>query len=80
MEKDPNEIGALWEKTGKKGAYMTGTIHGERVVVFKNANKRGEKSPDWRVLKSVPREPADNDNTNEVGAPNPTREDMDVPF
>ena len=58
MEKAPNEIGALWEKTGKKGAYMTGTINGERVVVFKNTNKRGEKSPDWRVLKSVPREPA----------------------
>lgn len=55
FEKDPNEIGALWEKTGAKGPYMTGTINGERVVVFK-AQKRGEKSPDWRVLKSLPRE------------------------
>ena len=58
-DKDPNEIGALWEKAGKKGPYMTGTINGERVVLFKNGNKRGEKSPDWRVLKSVQREQSD---------------------
>jgi hypothetical protein len=38
MEKDPNELGALWEKVGAKGPYMTGTIGGERVVVFKNGN------------------------------------------
>ena len=58
-DKDPNEIGALWETAGKKGLYMTGTINGERVVLFKNGNKRGEKSPDWRVLKSVQREQSD---------------------
>lgn len=55
MPKDPNEIGALWEKAGSKGPYMTGTINGERIVVFKNGNKGSEKSPDWRVLKSQPR-------------------------
>lgn len=55
FEKDPNEIGALWEKSSAKGPYMTGTINGERVVIFKNGNKRGEKSPDWRVLKSQPK-------------------------
>lgn len=53
-EKDPNEIGALWEKMSAKGPFFTGTINGERVVVFK-AQKRGEKSPDWRVLKAQPR-------------------------
>ena len=56
FEKDEAEIGALWEKAGAKGPYMTGTVNGERVVVFKNANKRGEKSPDWRVLKSKPKD------------------------
>lgn len=55
-DKDPNEIGALWEKAGKKGPYMTGTINGVRVVLFRNGQKRGEKAPDWRVLKSQPRE------------------------
>ena len=55
-EKDPNEIGALWEKTSGKGPYMTGTINVARVVLFKNGNKRGDKSPDWRVLKAKPRE------------------------
>lgn len=54
-EKDPNEIGALWEKEGKRGTYMTGTINGVRVVLFKNGNKGNEKSPDWRVLKSQPK-------------------------
>lgn len=58
-EKDPNELGALWEKTGAKGPYMTGTINGVKVVVFKNGNKHSEKSPDWRVLKAKPREDAE---------------------
>jgi hypothetical protein len=67
MPKDPNELGALWEKTGRKGDYMTGTINGVAVVVFKNTSKTSEKQPDWRVLKSQPREqqrpavPADDD-------------------
>lgn len=60
-EKDPNELGALWTKNGAKGEYMTGTLefNGEKVniVCFKQ-QKRGEKSPDWRVLKSVPRDQA----------------------
>ena len=58
-DKDPNEIGALWEKSSAKGPYMTGTINGERVVLFKNGHKRGEKSPDWRVLKAQPRQQDD---------------------
>lgn len=58
FEKDPDEIGALWEKDGRKGVYMTGTINGEKVILFKNGNKRSDKSPDWRVMKSKPREQA----------------------
>lgn len=54
-EKDPNELGALWEKSGAKGPYMTGTINGVAVVLFKNGNKKSEKQPDWRVLKSKPK-------------------------
>lgn len=61
--KDPNEIGALWSKTSARGEYMTGTINGVKVVCFKNDRKSSEKQPDWRVLKSQPREPkpADDD-------------------
>jgi uncharacterized protein (DUF736 family) len=55
-EKDPNEIGALWAKTSARGPYMTGMINGEAVVLFKNEKKRSDKAPDWRVLKSQPRE------------------------
>lgn len=53
---DPNELGALWEKESPKGKYFTGTIAGQRVVVFRNDNKRNDKAPDWRVLKSQPRQ------------------------
>lgn len=61
-EQDPNEIGALWSKTGGKGEYLTGTIAGQRVVCFKNTSG-SEKAPTWRVLKSVPRAqtPAEDD-------------------
>lgn len=54
MSRDPNELGALWVKAGKRGEYMTGTINGVAVVVFKNTGKSGNQ-PDWRVLKSQPR-------------------------
>ena len=56
--KDPDELGALWLKTGRKGDYMTGEINGVKVVCFKNGNKRSDKSPDWRVMKSKPKERA----------------------
>jgi len=57
QQQNPDEIGALWEKSSARGPYMTGTINGQRVVVFKN-DKGGEKAPQWRVLKAKPRESA----------------------
>lgn len=53
-EKSPDEIGALWAKTSAKGEYLSGEINGVRVVCFR-AQKKSEKSPDWRVLKAQPR-------------------------
>jgi hypothetical protein len=51
-----DELGALWEREGKNGRYLTGKINGVEVVVFWNAKKQaGEKTPDWRVYKSQPR-------------------------
>lgn len=61
MPQNPDELGALWEKSGGKGPYMTGTILGQRVVLFKNGNKNSDKSPDWRVMKAKPREPQPDD-------------------
>ena len=56
MAKDENEIGALWIKTSAKGLeFMSGTVNGQDVVLFRNTNKKNEKQPDWRVLKSQPR-------------------------
>ncbi len=55
-ERDPNELGALWIKSSSRGEFMTGTINGVAVVVFKNDRKSSANQPDWRVLKSQPRE------------------------
>lgn len=57
MPRNPDEIGALWlkEKNGKK--YLTGKIDGiGQIVVFKNDRKNSEKQPDYRILRSQPRE------------------------
>ena len=54
-EKNPDEFGALWLKTGGKGEYMTGEINGVKVFCtpIKSAHA---KAPTWRVMKSKPRE------------------------
>lgn len=58
FEKNPDELGALWVKSGRKGEYMTGTIEGiGAVVLFRNDRKpEGSKAPDWRILKSKPKD------------------------
>lgn len=53
FEKDPNEIGCLWEKSGKHGPYLTGTINGQVVVCF-GIRSKNVKAPNWRVLKATP--------------------------
>lgn len=57
---DRKEHGALWIKQSSRGEYMTGTIEIDgakvSVVAFKNDNKKNPKEPDWRLLKSEPRE------------------------
>lgn len=59
-EKNPDEIGALWEKTSAKGPYMTGTVNGVKVVLFRNTYKEdGDNKPSWRVMKSKPRDAAE---------------------
>jgi len=53
---NPDELGALWIKNSARGEYMTGTVMGQAVVVFRNDRKRdGSKQPDWRVMKSKPK-------------------------
>lgn len=54
-------IGALWLKTGARGEFMSGNIEIDGVkhdiVVFPNSAKQpGERSPDWRILPSQPRD------------------------
>ena len=50
-ERDPQEIGVLWEKkTPKGGTWFSGVINGKKVVVFWNGRKTSEKAPDYRVL------------------------------
>ena len=55
FQRDPNEIGALWAKTGSRGDYFTGTVNGSPIVVFRNDKKPGSKGPDWRILRPTPK-------------------------
>lgn len=57
-KKDADELGALWSKQGQKGEYLTGTIEGIGAVVCFRNQKRSDKAPDWRVLRSKPRTPS----------------------
>lgn len=72
-----DELGALWLRSGAKGQYMTGviTIDGVaiKVVAFTNQNKKNEKEPDWRILRSIPKPQEDN------VVPD-TLDDSEIPF
>jgi hypothetical protein len=54
-------IGALWKKQSSKGVFLSGTVTVEgqnyQIIVFKNDYKKeGEKTPDYRIFKSEPRD------------------------
>lgn len=55
FEKDPNELGALWAREGRKGPYLSGKVGDLDVICFP-ISKGGPKAPQWRVMKSTPRE------------------------
>lgn len=69
-------IGAFWLKESAKGVkYMSGkiTIDGveHQIVLFKNTlKKEGEKTPDYRIFASKPRE----------GEPARATDDSAIPF
>jgi hypothetical protein len=55
--KNPDELGALWIKQSSRGEFMTGTILGQPVVIFRNDKKaEGSKQPDWRVMRPKPKD------------------------
>lgn len=55
FEKDPSEIGVLWNKSGAKGDYMTGTIEGIGPVVVFPIRSASDRAPNWRILKAQPK-------------------------
>lgn len=54
MPKNPDELGALWVRSGAKGDFLTGEINGQSVVCFRNKSDN-PKAPAWRVMKSKPK-------------------------
>jgi uncharacterized Zn finger protein (UPF0148 family) len=66
FQKDEDELGVLWMKDSAAGkVFMSGSVtcpacaHEQRVVVFSTPSpKKHEKMPDWRILKSQPRDGA----------------------
>ena len=67
-EAERKTIGALWTKKDKNGNYFfSGMIElggvKQDIVVFKNRWKEESKpnAPDWKILKSEPRQPKQDD-------------------
>ena len=59
------ELGGFWKRSTKNGAtFLSGkiTVDGEQIEVtvwkntFKDASNPDDRSPDWRMYKSLPRE------------------------
>jgi uncharacterized protein (DUF736 family) len=57
-EWDNRELGALWVNQKQDGTkYLTGSVNGEKVIVFKNQYKEeNAKAPDFRIYKQQPKE------------------------
>lgn len=59
-ERDPDEIGALWQRDSAKGPYLAGHVEIDgvkhRIVAFKVGRKASDKAPDFRVLKGRERQ------------------------
>lgn len=89
MPNKEDEIGGLYDNTTRDGeVYMKGRMNGEKVVIFRNKwKKEGERTPDWRVYKSQPR---DGQAIPQPATPQPTRQpdpvydppysEEDIPF
>ena len=66
-QKKDDSIGALWERTGPHGKYLSGEVEVEGkkipIIAFPNEYKKEEKHPDWRikVRKPVSRDEAQAD-------------------
>lgn len=85
-----NKIGALWLKQSSKGTkYFSGTLTApsaekSQIVIFKVKEKKSEKSPDYEIFLSEPREKRTDEAAAKVenqfsGAPQNT-DDSDIPF
>lgn len=80
------ELGALWIGRSKNGkTYFTGTVAGERVVMFKNGYKEdGDNKPFYHVYKSEDR-PGQGGQREEYEEPETEQEEIpfdddDIPF
>jgi hypothetical protein len=72
MEKEKS-IGALWEKTGGKGKWMSGSLELDgkviRIVCFTNGYKKEAKHPDWKIYLSRERGGENSPSTSPKTAP-----------
>lgn len=59
FEKNPDDLGAVWDKAGAKGKFLSGsiTVNGEqiRIVMFPNDKKTSDTQPSWRILRAKPK-------------------------
>jgi len=68
-----DSIGALWQKSGKKGTWFSGSIEveGKKIplVVFKNDYKKEDKHPDYKIFISDPQQKGQSPNSRSSNPP-----------
>jgi hypothetical protein len=87
-EKNPDELGVLWQKQSSAGnTFLSGKVtcavcsHEQPVVVFgAKQPKKNEKAPDWTVMKSKPREDMPAPQPRVLPAQTAMLTDDDIPF
>lgn len=79
-----NKIGALWFRQSSKGTkYFSGILNDKQIVIFKVKEKKSEKSPDYEIFLSEPREKRVDEAAAQVEhqfADAPPNTDDDIPF
>jgi len=77
QKSDMIRLGGLWENTSAGGTtYLSGSLGGGRMLVFRNGFKKGENDPDWIIYLAPRAKQDDNADTTRM----PAVDSGDIPF
>ncbi|MEO5348840.1 MAG: DUF736 domain-containing protein [Magnetococcus sp. YQC-3] len=74
------KIGAIWEKTSKKGdTFFSGKFGDAQLLILKNNSKKSDKSPDYLVYVDNPQRKEES-TSQEFGQPPLFNDNEEIPF